>query len=132
MRLVEQQVVEKIIQTEFQGSGSITLTAIFLVDEDADARPTVDGIVIVNVDATYGFTGRCMVNHQAELFLAEEVVIVEQELFDVELREGRIRPADAPHAAVVLPAVNLLCVARFGATERNRVVVDEHFLLTRW
>ena len=37
-----------------------------------------------------------------------------------------MRPTDPPNVAVVLPLENEFCIFRLGATERNRVILDEH------
>ena len=96
------------------------------VDEDADLGTFVESIVVVDVDATDGLLRVDEVNHQAELFLRVQVVVVQQELLDVEQRVGRNGSADAPHGAVVFPVVNQRRVFRLGATECYRVVLDEH------
>ena len=96
------------------------------VDEDADANMLVHRVVIVKVEAADGGLGFIQVNHQTELFLAEQVVVIQQELLDLELCIGHIRSADTPNRAVVLPTINLCTILGLGATERNRVVFDEH------
>ena len=96
------------------------------IDEDADFGPLVEGVVVVEVDAADGFTGGVEVNHQAQLLLRGQVVVIQEKLFDVEQCIGRNGPADAPHTAVVLPSVDLLRVLGLGATECYRVVFYEH------
>ena len=124
--LVELQVVEKIVQAKGEGGLGVALLAVRRINEDADADVFINGVEVVKVEAADGSAAVGEVNHQAELLLAEQVVVVQQELLDLEARVGYKRPAHAPHGAVVLPAVNLLGVVGLGATERNRVIFDEH------
>lgn len=104
----------------------MALVSVRLVNEDAYADVFINGVEVVKVKAADGSVAFDEVNHQAELLLAEQVVVTQQELLDLEACVGHKSPADAPHGAVVLPAVNQLGVVGFGATERNRVVFDKH------
>lgn len=104
----------------------MALFAVCRVDEDADADVPIDGVVVVKVEAADGSAAFVQVNHQAELFLAKQIVVAQQELFDLETGVGNESPADAPNGAIVLPSINPFGVVGLGATERNRVVFDEH------
>ena len=124
--LVEHQVVEKIVEAKGEGGLGMALLAVRRVNEDSDADVRIDRVEVIKVEAADGCAAFGEVDHQAELLLAEQVVVIQQELLDLEVRKRHKRPADAPHGAVVLPAVDPLGIVRLGATERNRVVFDKH------
>lgn len=113
---MQHQVVEEIVQTERQGDGGIPLVTEGFVDKDADFDPLVEGIVVVNVDAADGFVGGVEVNHQAQLMLAEQVVVSYEELLNLEAGVGDMCPADAPHFAVAFPSEDTIGVLWLGAT----------------
>lgn len=104
----------------------MALLSVCRVDEDADADVRIDGVVVVEVEAADGSAAFVQVNHQAELLLAGQVVVIQQKLFDLEARVGNESSTDAPNGAVVLPSINPLGIVGLGATERNRVVFYEH------
>lgn len=75
--LVELQVVEKIVQAKEEGGLGMALVAVHRVDEDAYADVFINGVEVVKVEATDGSAVFGEVNHQAELLLAEQVVVVQ-------------------------------------------------------
>jgi hypothetical protein len=98
------------------------------VNQNAQTRPLVDAVVVEDVDAADGLPAFGQVNHQTELFVAEQVIVAQQELFDLETGVGHVRPADPPDVAIVLPKENLSGILGLGTTKRYRVILDEHFV----
>ncbi len=128
IHLMEQQMIKKVFEAQGQSGFGIALLTVGLVDEDAQSRPLVEGIVVVDVDAAYGLPVFGQVNHQAELLCAEQVVVVQQELLNLETGIGHMGAAHSPDVAVVLPKENLSGILRLGATQRYRVILDEHIV----
>jgi hypothetical protein len=88
----------------------------------------VHAVVVEDVDTANGLSAFVQVDHQAELLVAEQVVISQQELLDLKTGIRHMRPAHPPDVVVVLPKENLTGILRLGATERYRVILDEHFV----
>jgi hypothetical protein len=88
----------------------------------------VEAVIVEDVDATNGLSAFGQVDHQAELFVAEQVIVAQKELLNLETGVGHMRPTDPPDVAVVFPKANLTGILGLGATERNRVIVDEHIV----
>lgn len=84
----------------------MALAPVGLINEDADLCPFVEGVVVVDVDTADGPPCAVEVNHQAELLLRGQVIVVQQELLDVKQRVGGNGSAHAPYRTVILPAVN--------------------------
>ncbi len=128
IHLVQHDIVEKIFNAQRQSSFGIALLAIGLVDENAQARPLVNAIIVENVDAADGLPAFGQVDHQAKLLIAEQVIVAQKELLDLKTGVGHVRPAHPPDVAVVLPNENLTGILGLGTTERYRVILDEHFV----
>jgi hypothetical protein len=88
----------------------------------------VDAVVVEDVDAADGLPAFGQVNHQAKLLIAEQVVVAQKELLNLETGVGHVRPADPPDVAIVLPKENLSGILGLGTTKRYRVILDEHFI----
>ena len=125
---MQHDILEEIFNAQSQSSLGIALLAKSLVDEDAQARPLVEAVIVENVDATNGLSTFSEVDHQAKLLVAEQVVVAQQELFDLKSGVGHMGAAHPPDVAVVLPKENLTGILGLGATERYRVILDEHFV----
>jgi len=128
MHLVQHEVAEKVFNAQAKRGLGVALPAVGLVDEDAQTGALVEAVVVVNVDAADGLSALGQVDHQTELLVGLQVVVGQQELLDLEARVGGVSPAHAPNVAVVLPAVDKLCIFRLGRAQRYRFVFDEHLL----
>ena len=128
IHLVQKKVLKKIVDTQPQGGFGIALLAKCLVDQDAQARPLVDGVVVEDVDAANSLSGLVQVNHQTELFLTQQVVVAHQKLFDLETGVGHMGTANPPYGPVILPGIDQFRILGLGATERYHVVFDKHTL----
>lgn len=128
VHLVEHDIMEEVFDTQSQSGLGIALLAVCLINQDAQARPLVDAVVVEDVDAANGLSAFGQVDHQAELLVAEQVVVAQQELLDLKPGVRHMRPADTPDGAVVLPKENLPGILGLGATECYDVVLDEHIV----
>ena len=129
IHLMEHDVMEEVFDAQSQSGLGIALLAESLVDKDAQTRPLVDAVIVEDVDTANGLATFGEVDHQAELLVAEQVVVAQQELLDLESGIRHMGAAHPPDVAVVLPKENLSGILRLGATERYRVILDEHFVL---
>ena len=125
---MQQDILKEIFNAQSQSGLGIALLAESLVDENAQARPLVEAIVVENVDATNGLSTFGQVDHQAKLLVAQQVIIAQKELLDLETGIGHMCPTDPPDVAVVFPKENLTGILWLGTTERYRVIPDEHFV----
>ena len=115
MGLVEHQVVRKVVDAKRKCGLGMALFAMCRINENAYANMLIDRVVVVKVKAADGGSALVQVNHQAELFLAVEVVVAQQELLDLEQGIRHMGATDAPNGTVVFPAVNLSGIFRLGA-----------------
>jgi hypothetical protein len=125
---MQHDIFEEIFDAQSQSSFGIALLAKRFVNQNAQTCPLVDAIIVENVDATDGLSVFIQVNHQAELLVAEQVIVAQQELLNLESSVGHMRPTDSPDVAVVLPKENLSGILGLGTTKRYRVILDEHFV----
>ena len=130
IHLVQHNVVEKVLNAQSQSSLGIALLAKRLVDEDAQSRAAIEAIIIEDVDTADGLSAFIQVNHQTELLVAEQVVVVQQELLYLKTGIGHMRPAHPPDVTVVLPKENLTGIFRLGATECYHLIFNEHGCLS--
>ena len=128
IHLMEQHIIKKVFDAQGQGGFCVALLAEGFVDQDAQASPLVDGVVVENVDTAYGLSAFGQVNHQSKLPLAGQVVVVQKELLDLEKGVGHMRPTHSPDVAVVLPKENLTGILGLGATQCYCVILDEHIV----
>ena len=126
VHLMEHDIVEEVFDAQSQSCLGIALLAMRLVNQNAQARPLVDAVVVEDVDAADGLSVFGQVNHQAELLVAEQVVVDQQKLLNLKTGIRHMGAAHAPYGAVVLPKENLTGILGLGATECYRVVLDEH------
>ena len=116
IHLMEQHIIKKVFDAQGQSGFCVALSAEGFVNQDAQSGPLVDGVVVEDVDAAYGLSAFGQVNHQAELPLTGQVVVVQEELLDLEKGVGHMRPTHSPDVAVVLPKENLTGIFGLGAT----------------
>ena len=125
---MQHDIIEKILNAQSQSGFGIALLAKRFVNQNAQTRPLVDAVVVEDVDAADGLSAFGQVNHQSELLVAEQVIVAQKELLNLESGVGHVRPTDPPDVAVVLPKENLSGILGLGTTERYRVILDEHFV----
>ena len=123
---MQHYIMEKVLYTQGQSGLGIALLAMLFVDQDAQSSALVDAVVVEDVDAADGFARLVQVNHQAELFGGDQVVVAQQKLLNLKTAIGNVCPADPPDVAVVLPSEDKLGVVRLGATKGYRFVLDKH------
>ena len=99
MHLMEQQMIKNVFEAQGQSGFGVALLTEGFVDENAQARPLVDAVVVEDVDAAYGLAGFGQVNHQAELLGTKQVVVVQKELLNLETGIGHIGAAHSPVVA---------------------------------
>ena len=128
IHLVQHDILEEIFDAQSQSSFGIALLAKRFVNQNAQTCPLIDAIIVENVDATDGLPAFGQVDHQAELLVAEQVIVAQKKLLDLESGVGHMRPTDPPDVSVVLPKENLSGILGLGTTKRYRVIRDEHFV----
>ena len=79
---MEHRILEKVLNCHDKCIVGVTLVAVILVNEDADSGTLVDGVVVENVDTADALA--VVVNHQTQLVVREQVVVIHQELLDLE------------------------------------------------
>ena len=84
------------------------------VNQDANADPFVDGVVVEEVNASD--RGGCWqdVNHQPHLLVGDQVAIAQEKLLDLETGGGGVGLADPPYSSVVFPTVDQVGIFWFG------------------
>jgi len=128
MHLMQHEVAEKVFDAQGKRGFGIALLTVCFVDEDSQTGALVEAVVVVDVDAADGLPTFAQVDHQTELLVAEQVIVAQKELLNLESGVGYMRSTYPPNVAIVLPKENLSGIFGLGTTKRYRVIFDEHFI----
>ena len=107
VQLVQVQMAGGKILNGAKHGGAVAFVALIAVDDDADGCSPVEGVEVVEVDATHR-RAAVAVGHQAQLSRGVDVAaaaFVDETLQRLS-RERLVRRADGPRRGIVFPAVD--------------------------